>query len=561
MKRSVFFRLVINLLSTACKTLNVPALFLCTPLLIMLMGSVMAHAQVPALESSPEAEQILLLDFGDFFQEGVIYDCPSGTDYAGNRVEPQIERAVHGVLPQLRNADQLVHDIWEVVAEDYSPFDVNVTTVEPTSSQYEDDTGRLARVLIGDIEGYKGLGYAASAGCHNLPAYLDSEVPNVAFVRLTAHSNPNARILGRRVSHEAGHLYGLKHQSVKPDLLTYAIMGYTEQQRHAWVQGKNSSGQWQDDVDHLNQVIGPRLDDYGDMPQTAVTMTQLEGPAWLEAPRVYTYGVIESSGDEDMLTFRVTKEGQVTIRVYTGLHTDSAIDQPRVGVEANLVAEMELRNGSDTRRITSGINLALDALAPGSIVPRPFPGQPSPPPTLQTGNYYQLVVRSRGRYEDIGQYTVVIDGPVADFSGPRVVRVDPPCTRGANEEIRVHFDQAVDYRPTPLVSTPPFALLTSNHGPVPLLNVTKVPANDPTPTTFDLIFQAMGATARPGIEIGVEPIQSFGRDPMGQPLWMDQDNDGNNGEDEDVYVKSPGNGPQPEACYLRDIKGMVNTNK
>ena len=525
--------------------------------LVLTSGLVQA-ADVPQLSSNPLASQTLLLDFDDYHQERVEFDCPVAGSKISIRKTALVEQVVSSSINQHYDSEQFVRDVWEVVSDYFSPFDVNVTTIEPSS--LKEDTGYMVRVVIGDIQDYKGLGYAPGYGCKDKATYLDSSVPNVAFVNFANVSNIPARILARRVAHEAGHVYGLQHQSHAPALNTYAIMGYSERPRHVWTQGINQQGYFQDDVEWLQLMIGPRVDDHGDIAQDSSVMTQVEHYTGIAEARVFAHGVVEWPDDEDVMTFRVIDEGIVTIYVRNGVHADAELDPLPASLSPMLRSGFEIQNADGSQVIASGVNsLSLQAIAPNAIGTLPFPGQPAPPPTLRTGETYRLVVFGSGAYEDIGQYTAVVDGPVADLSGPRVTYVGASCRSGQTIRIRVQFDQAVNYRWTPLVQTTPFAELSDAFRSILLLNVAGVPTNDSSPSAFELYFATSTAAELFDLDIGVDPIQGFGSNENGEPFWMDQNNDGINGDAGNAYHRSArGFALQPPSCHLPSLNNSFN---
>jgi len=107
-----------------------------------------------------------------------------------------------------------VRQIWEAVAEDVAPFEVNVTT-DPDSPRA---SGRGLRVAIGPVHiesanprkestnPPKALGYSPAI-CESdslqHPVYLKPRIPNVAVVDYQTTSSVSAREMAKRISHEA----------------------------------------------------------------------------------------------------------------------------------------------------------------------------------------------------------------------------------------------------------------------------------------------------------------------------------------------------------------------
>jgi hypothetical protein len=132
---------------------------------------------------------------------------------------------------------QAIYTAWSKAAEDYAPFNVDVTTVEPPElapgMPASAADGKAIRVAIGG----NGSWYGAGSGVAYIGSFTNS-IPNVAWV-FSDVFNPNWLYwIGDGVSHEAGHAFGLGHQrsfdvnGVKTDEYNHGnatwapIMGY-----------------------------------------------------------------------------------------------------------------------------------------------------------------------------------------------------------------------------------------------------------------------------------------------------------------------------------------------
>jgi hypothetical protein len=332
---------------------------------------------VPALSSLPGAPAALYLDFdGDFI--------PKWSSYT-NITIPAYDR--DGDPTSFTDAElAAITEIWKRVAEDYAPFNINVTTVEPTNL-----TSRaVLRVDIGGdsswVWPYDPYGYNGIAG-----GYMEG-MPFVVFVFSKNNGNGDPKYTAEGASHEAGHAYGLDHQSLYdasgnriaeyykgPGDGTAPIMGnslYYTTPLSRWWYGPNaiSSTTYQDDMAVLagpGNGFGYRPDDHGNTAATA-------SPLAVSGSQVNASGIITATADLDVFSF-TTGAGQVslTVAVETGIN--------------NLVPRLELWDAGGSRVIATA---GPDANQWATITT-----------TLAAGSY-RLAVFSNGGYGNVGQYTV-----------------------------------------------------------------------------------------------------------------------------------------------------------
>lgn len=120
------------------------------------------------------------------------------------------------------------HDVWAAVAEDYAPFNVNVTTADPGADKlYKtsvDDNEYGVHVIITDSYdevlpdafGTAGLGYVSAVGSE----YLTGALVFTVGVGGGDPADASAKSVADTASHEAGHNFGLSHAGYEyaPDL-------------------------------------------------------------------------------------------------------------------------------------------------------------------------------------------------------------------------------------------------------------------------------------------------------------------------------------------------------
>ena len=215
--------------------------------------------------------------------------------------------------------------IWQRVAEDFIPFNVNVTTQAPTDindliKSGTGDTRWGIRVAIGG-SGQDWFGYDAGG-----VAYLDSfnwNTDTPAFVFENALGNGNEKYTAEAISHEVGHALGLDHDGRNSPVEGYyqgqgsgetgwaPIMGVGYYQNLSqWSKGQyGAANNLEDDLQIITtrNGFGYRVDDAGNTIGTAKALT-ISGTA------VSGNGIIERNTDVDFYSF-VADAGAITLNV------------------------------------------------------------------------------------------------------------------------------------------------------------------------------------------------------------------------------------------------------
>ena len=345
-------------------------------------GSVLKSplSALPALNSNLDAAAQLYLDFdGDLAMTWGDYltTATPAYDSDGN--------------PATYTSTELaaIQEIWGRVAEKYSPFNINVTTVNPGTLR----DGRSMRVLIGGDGLWSGGTYGGIAYVAGFYSYD----PNTVFVFSDNLGNGNATYVAEAAAHEAGHSFGLEHQSnydSRGRLLseyyagtswTAPIMGYSYDARGVWWYGATTSSMtYQDDMAMLagpENAFGYRPDDHADAIEWA-------DPLAVQGDAVSASGIIGKTSDLDCFSF-TTGGGMVSF----------SIDVVANGATLDLRAELLKDDGTlvaaaDTSTLGETLSAAVEA---GS---------------------YRLVVMSHGDHGDVGQYTLSGSIVPTDVSAP-----------------------------------------------------------------------------------------------------------------------------------------------
>lgn len=361
---------------------------------------------VPAYSSLPGAPVTVYLDF-----DGHHEDQWGNIDFP-NDPEAQIWDNVN--TPKF-NLDwdnrhfsdlekQYMHQIWQCVAEDFSIFNVNVTTVEPPASEL----GRTIRVCIGgtDTDWYQ---LDPAGGISVLGSFKDQGLQNVVYVFSGEFSS--ARSMADCASQEVGHSLGLDHQRIwngyngeiveeyNPGTFEKApIMGDSyDSQRSLWWYDPHAENGWteQDDISQILNinlgVVELRADDHGSSFQTATIVTNIHAGI---------NGVIASNGQgvgglpNDRDAFNVTLPS-------TSVMKNWVVTVEVNGYSANLDAKLQVYRYDGP--VGKGANYAKPPQLVGTFDNANDLGAFF---NLGKGGAFMIVVSSHGEYGDLGQYTL-----------------------------------------------------------------------------------------------------------------------------------------------------------
>lgn len=343
-------------------------------------GPLSPLTSIPVLNSDPGATATLYLDFhGEGSQPWGGTTVPATPAYTADADATTFSGQ------ELAN----IAEIWSRVSEAYSPFNINVTTVDPGSWNLAGtgSANRQVRVVIGGAGAWTNqlMGGIAYVG-----AYTSSYLPNTGYVFSTNLGNGAPQYTADDAAHEAGHLFGLQHQSTYSGSTktaeyntgngtTAPFMGnpLSPTVRATWWDGQSSQNYLliQDDVSILSgpfDGIGYRTLPYGQSTAGATTLALASDGSFSNA------GIIETTSQKDYFTFVTSASGTDTFDVNVAQYG------------AMLHARLELHDASD--------NALVAAAAAGTL-------SQTITATLPAGRYY-LVVKSYGQYGDIGQYTV-----------------------------------------------------------------------------------------------------------------------------------------------------------
>ncbi len=358
-------------------------------------------------------------------------------------------------------------------------------------------------------------------------AFASENLPNIAYVfpfdKFDGSMNTDI-VLANTASHEAGHAFGLFHQSLwngservkeyhPGDGNRVYIMGDHGEARAVWWEGTNSEGDSQDDMATLARAengFGYRPDDHGNGLGGASSMNVGTATFKYYAPdgsggsvrvtekrgALIASGVIEKTDDLDYFRFD-TGGGNVAIR----------LAQPRVAESGsnvgNLRATMRLFDSSGNR-----LEEDLDVVGGDyKVFDR----------NLAAGTYF-VEVGSFGEYGDVGQYTLT----VVEDTGARVVNSEFLSLSPNLAGLKVTFNEAIN----PLTFTAMDVRIGGGAAGVGVVEVKQLA--DPRQFLVTLLPTYMTPMK---VAIGPDIADLFGN-------RMDQNQNGVKGELSDYYLAS-----------------------
>lgn len=363
------------------------------------------------LHSRPGASKKIYLDF-----DGHV---TTGTSWKSGATITTPAYNVDGVAGFSDTELQNIQNIWARIVENFSPFDVDVTTEEPSVDDLRKSGSGDQRWGIRVVIGKNNWG-SGGAGVAYLGSFSwSSDTPCFVFPELLGYSNKS---IAMATSHEVGHALGLSHDGGGGDGAYYGghgsgttswgpIMGapYGKNVLH-WSKGeyKDANNQQDDlaiivgavttDYTRNGNGFGYRADDFGNSIETAHQPTFSDD--FVSSATVS--GVVERFSDIDVFEF------------FTGETLQATINPSAVGPSLDVLAK--ILDPSGTVLFQSNPIESLSA---------------SFTQTLAAG-YYYLTVEGTGKgdvlgngysdYGSLGQYTVSLTVSGAD--GPEIQVLD-----------------------------------------------------------------------------------------------------------------------------------------
>ncbi|MCZ2459530.1 MAG: T9SS type A sorting domain-containing protein [Chitinophagales bacterium] len=346
-------------------------------IMLPLIGALTSFSQVPIYNSYPSAPATIFLDFDGQTVENTSWNS-NGPIYCG--------------ASGLNSAK--ITEVFNRVAEDYRPFNVNVTT--DSSAYWAAPANARTRVILTVTSDW----YGSAGGVSFVSSFVwGDNTPAFVFTALLNYSTKN---IAEAAAHEAGHTLGLYHQSTYDanckkiadynsgqgtgEIGWAPIMGVGYSKNFTlWNNGPNSWGcsNYQSDLDIITSQNGfsYRADDFSsnfaDAHEATLSNNQFD-----------ISGIIERNSDQDMFKFSLPSMGKFTLNAIPyNVGTGDA--------GSNLDMQLSLYDHSQT---------LLNIYNPGNLLSAAMDT------TLVAGDYY-LKVEGKGNiyapeYASLGSYSL-----------------------------------------------------------------------------------------------------------------------------------------------------------
>lgn len=396
----------------------------------ILDGALFPLSQTFSLHSKPGSKRLLILNFQGATITGTYWNSPQRPRIVATAFNTQ------GTTSTFSDGERTaIQQIWQRVAEDYAPFDVDVTTdinavaSAPAGSAY-------ATVVITRQSDYNiaapGVAYTSTFG---------NATYDPAFVAYDSLGG-NPKYIAEAVSHELGHRLGLDHDGTGRSAY-YAGHG-TAPMTWAPIMGNSysaaitqfSKGEYagatnlQDDYATMGRYLAYRQDGAGDIPAQAANFpaTASQGTSSGSVD-----GVLEKEGDVDLYTI-IAAAGPLTASV-----TPAAL-APDADLVLSLINDTGATVVPDANPATA-LNAYINT-------------------TLTQGGVYYLKVKATGyanpansgysSYGSRGNYRLTASYPASSAVPPRAA-ITASALYGL-APLTVNFDAATSSSSTPITS-------------------------------------------------------------------------------------------------------------
>jgi len=320
-------------------------------LFFALLSFQISRAQVPLLNSYPQAAATVFLDFDGAYVTGTSWN------WNGNITASPASLAPSSII-----------EIFNRVAEDYSIFNINITT--DSIVYLAAPTRERIRIIITPTSDW----YGNAGGVSFIGSFTwGDETPAWVFSQLLSN---NIKYIAEACSHETGHTLGLQHQSTY-DLYCNKTAEYSTGQGSGeiawapimgvgyyknlttWYNGKSAIGcnYYQDDITKIvtDNGFALRDDDYGDVTDQANAIP-------FDGNSFKINGIINSASDQDM--FKLVLPVSLNLRLFAiPQHVGNANAGADVDIKLTLLSVMSDTIGiyNPSNLLNAGVDTTLNA--------------------------------------------------------------------------------------------------------------------------------------------------------------------------------------------------------
>ena len=318
------------------------------------------ESQTFLLHSRPSASRKIYLDFNGH----TTIDTPWNNTWNRPNGFTTPPYTIDGDTSTFNSAEHaVIQTVWRRMAEDFAPFDVDVTTEDPGSAGLlktaSNDLSHGMRVVFGPDQNNTGAGGVAYVGSFDTQRTANSsDIPCFVFADVGA----DAKFMSEAASHEVGHTVGLTHDGATGGTEYFTghgtganswapIMGvgyYKDVVQ--WSKGEyTNANNTQDDLQVISGYLPFITDDHGDTPATS---TFASGTSYSGA------GIVSTSADVDLFQI-VAGRGDLVITPKVALSSPNLRLQVRVLNAAGTVLGTYVGDGTAGNLAPGPITITL----------------------------------------------------------------------------------------------------------------------------------------------------------------------------------------------------------
>ena len=349
------------------------------------------------LHSKPGSKRTIYLDFDGHTTSGTAWS--SGTIVAA-------PFDLNGQANSFDTTEQeRIQNIWRRVANDYAPFDVDVTTEEPSAdllyrtSVSDQDYGVRVVITRNNFGMCSGCGGIAYVGVFDFYSASNPGYYQPAWVFFDSLGSGNEKYVAEAISHEAGHNLGLSHDGTSTSNYYGGHNGWApimgvgySQPLVQWSKGEYPDANNHEDDIAVIQANGANLNN-DDVGNSMAGAAQLAGSGNGNVFTLDQSGLIETNSDVDYFSL-VSGDGPLQITVTPD------------GLSPNLDASLELLDSAGGRVAyadpADSLSVSLDLTVPAGTYFLKVKGVGKGEPTTTGYSDYG----SLGNYIISGSYTI-----------------------------------------------------------------------------------------------------------------------------------------------------------